>query len=271
MPPRKRARALIDPRAAPIHQGPASLRFAAVSHRREQKEALRREREEREREAREAKQRKQLVGYGAAGLLVIAVVAVVAIFALGGGDDGGGGGTANASSDVLPGGGSVPEQAVFEVRPAAEAANCQLRTVQGSGTQDHTTSLDERVDYDTNPPTSGRHYQIPAEDGAYSEAPTDEELVHGLEHGRVIIWFKPNLPEQDRANLKALFDEDSYQMFLVPRRNMPYAVAATAWNGDPAPNGRGQMLLCNEVTPEMYDALRAFRDEHRSRGPEPVP
>jgi Protein of unknown function (DUF3105) len=241
-----------------------------VSHRKEQKEALRREREERERQAREAKQRKQLVGYGAAGLLVFAVLAVVAVVALGGGDDGGGG-SASASSDVLPDGGSVAEQTVFEVRPAARAANCRLRTVQGSGTQDHTTSLEERVDYDTNPPTTGRHYQIPAEDGAYSEAPTDEELVHGLEHGRVIIWFKPSLPEQDRANLKALYDEDTYQMFLVPRRNMPYAVAATAWNGDPPPNGRGQMLLCNEVTSEMWDALRAFRDEHRSRGPEPVP
>jgi hypothetical protein len=240
-----------------------------VSHRREQKEALRREREERERQAREAKQRKQLVGYGAAGLLVLAVIAVIAVLALGGGDDGGG--SASASSDVLPDGGSVPEQAVFDVRPAAAAAGCRLRTVDGSGTQDHTTSLDERVKYDTNPPSSGRHYQIPAEDGAYSEAPTDEELVHGLEHGRVIIWFKPNLPKDQRADLKALYDEDTYQMFLVPRTNMPYAVAATAWNGDPLPNGRGQLLLCNEVTPEIYDALRAFRDEHRSRGPEPVP
>jgi hypothetical protein len=241
-----------------------------VSHRKQQKEALRREREERERQAREAKQRKQHVGYGAAGVLVLAVVTVLAIFALGGGGEDGGG-SASASSDVLPDGGSVPEQAQFEVRPAANAANCRLRTVKGSGTQDHTTSLDERVEYDTNPPTTGRHYQIPAEDGAYSEAPSDEELVHGEEHGRVIIWFKPTLPERDRANLKALYDEDSYQMFLVPRRDMPYAVAATAWNGDPPPNGRGQMLLCNQVTPEMWDALRAFRDEHRSRGPEPVP
>jgi hypothetical protein len=240
-----------------------------VSHRREQKEALRREREERERQAREAKQRKQLVGYGAAGLLVLAVIAVVAVLALGGGDDGGG--SASASSDMLPDGGSVPEQQEFEVRPAAQAAGCRTRTVPGSGTQDHTTSPDERVDYETNPPSSGRHYQIPAEDGAYSDAPTDEALVHGLEHGRVIIWFKPSLPGEDRANLKALYDEDTYQMFLVPRRDMPYAVAATAWNGDPPPNGRGQLLLCNEVTPEIFDALRAFRDEHRSRGPEPVP
>ena len=240
-----------------------------MSHRKQQKEELRRERQERERQAREAKQRKQLVGYGAAGLLVIAVIAVLAVLALGGGDDGGG--SASASSDVLPGGGNVPEQSVFEVRPAANAANCRLRTVDGSGTQDHTTSLDERVDYDTNPPSSGRHYQIPAEDGAYSEAPSDEELVHGLEHGRVVIWFKPSLTREQRADLKALYDEDTYQMFLVPRRNMPYAVAATAWNGDPPPNGRGQLLLCNEFTPEIFDALRAFRDEHRSRGPEPVP
>ena len=239
-----------------------------MSHRKQQKEALRKEREERERQARQAKQRKQLVGYGVAGSIVIVVAVVLALLMLGSGDNGGG---ASASSDVLPDGGSVPEQAEFEVRPAAAAANCRLRTVKGSGAQDHTTSLDERVNYETNPPSSGRHYQIPAEDGAYSEAPTDEELVHGLEHGRVIIWFKPGLPSEQRADLKALFDEDDYQMFLVPRKDMPYAVAASAWNGEPPPNGRGQLLLCNEFSPEIYDALRAFRDEHRSRGPEPIP
>lgn len=239
-----------------------------MSHRKQQKEALRKEREERERQARQAKQRKQLVGYGTAGVIVIAAVAVLAVLLLGGGDNGGG---ASASSDMLPDGGSVPEQTAFEVRPAAAAANCRLRTVEGSGVQDHTTSLDDRVDYETNPPTTGRHYQIPAEDGAYSEAPKDEELVHSEEHGRVIIWFKPGLPSEQRANLKALYDEDTYQMILVPRSDMPYAVAATAWNGDPPPNGRGQLLLCNEFSPEVYDALRAFRDEHRSRGPEPVP
>jgi Protein of unknown function (DUF3105) len=239
-----------------------------VSHRKQQKEALRREREERERQAKAAKQRKQLVGYGIAGIVVIAVAAVLAVVALGG-DNGGGGGT--GASELLPDGGSVPEQAEFEVRPAAAAANCEVKSVKGGGTADHTTSLDERVEYKTNPPTTGRHYQIPAEDGAYSDAPTDEELVHGLEHGRVVVWFRPGLPEDQRADLKAFYDEDSYQMFLVPRTEMPVPVAATAWNGDPAPGGRGQSLFCEEVTPEMWDALRAFRDEHRSRGPEPVP
>jgi hypothetical protein len=237
-----------------------------VSHRREQKEALRREREERERQAREAEKRKKLVGYGLGGLLALAALVVVVLLATGGE----GGGDA-AAAEVFPDGGSFPEQTEFDVRPAARAAGCELRQVKGSGTQDHTTSLDERVDYSTNPPTTGRHYQIPAEDGIYGDAPTDEALVHGLEHGRVIFWVKPSLPEEQRKNIRALVDDDEYQMFLVPRPNMPYAVAATAWNADPLPNGTGRMLLCDEVNDKTYDALAAFRDEHRSQGPEPVP
>jgi hypothetical protein len=237
-----------------------------VSHRREQKEALRREREERERQKQQAEQRKKLVGYGIGGALVLAALVVVVLLATGGDS-----GTDEAAAEVFPEGGDVPEQQVFDVRPAAEAAGCELRSAKGSGSQDHTASLDERVDYSTNPPTTGRHYQIPAEDGIYGEAPTDEALVHGLEHGRVIIWVKPGLPEDQRANIRALVEDDSYQMFLVPRRDMPYAVAASAWNAEPTPNGTGRMLLCDEVNDKTYDALAAFRDEHRSRGPEPIP
>jgi hypothetical protein len=31
------------------------------------------------------------------------------------------------------------------------------------------------------------------------------------------------------------------------------------------------MLLCDTVNDKTFDALAAFRDEHRSQGPEPVP
>lgn len=240
-----------------------------MSHRRDQKETLRRERELREQQARAAGQRKKMVGYGAAGLLAIAVAAVL-IFVLAGGDDSGGSGPGNASA-VFPDGGSFPEQKVFDVAPAAKAAGCELRNKKGSGVATHTTSLDEKVKYDTNPPTTGRHYQEPAQDGIYAKAPPDEALVHGLEHGRVIIWVKPSLPEQQRADLRALVDDDPYQMFLVPRRDMPYAVAGTAWNRDPEPGGTGRMLVCDELNDKTFDALQAFRDEHRSQGPEPVP
>jgi Protein of unknown function (DUF3105) len=239
-----------------------------VSHRREQKERLRREREERERQARAAEQRKKMVGYGIGGALAVAAVVVLVLLVAGGG---GGGGSDAQAAEVFPEGGSFPEQKVFDVAPAAEAAGCTLRSVKGRGVATHTTSLDQRVKYNTNPPTTGRHYEIPAEDGIYGKAPQDEELVHGLEHGRVIFWVKPSLPEDQRADIRALVDDDDYQMFLVPRTNMPYAVAATAWNAEPEPGGTGRMLLCNEVNDQTFDALAAFRDEHRSQGPEPIP
>jgi hypothetical protein len=238
-----------------------------MSHRREQKEALRRERELREQQARAAQQRKKMVGYGAAGLIAIVAVAVLILVATGGDDAGSGPGNAG---NVFPGGGSIPEQKVFDVAPAAKAAGCQLQEKKATS-REHTTSLSDRVKYSTNPPTTGKHFQIPAQDGIYGQAPQDEQLVHTMEHGRVIIWVKPSLPEEQRADLRALVEDDSYQMVLVPRPNMPYAVAATAWNQDPAPNGTGRMLLCNEVNSKTFDALAAFRDENRSQGPEPVP
>jgi Protein of unknown function (DUF3105) len=240
-----------------------------VSHRRDQKERLRREREEREKQARDARRRKRLVGYGGGLALALAVAIVLVFVVAGSGEESGAGGT--DASGVFPEGGSFPEQQVFDVAPAARAAGCELRDRKGSGVATHTTSLDERVKYNTNPPTAGRHYEIPAQDGIYGEAPQDETLVHTLEHGRVIIWVKPGLPEQQRADIRALVDDDDYQMALVPRSNMPYAVAATAWNGEPEPGGTGRMLLCDEVNEKTFDALAAFRDEHRSQGPEPIP
>ena len=239
-----------------------------MASRKERKEALRRDREAREQAARDALRRKRLVGYGAAGALAVAVVVVLIVVLAGGG--GGGGGGNEASADVLPDGGEVPDQKVEDLPKAAKAAVCQLKSVKGKPGQ-HTQDPTERIRYDTNPPTTGKHYIEPAADQAYSQSPPDEQLVHTEEHGRVIVWFKPTLPKSTRANLKALFEEDNYQMVLTPRRDMPYTVAATAWNGEPAPNGAGRLLVCESFSPAAFDAIRAFRDEHRGNGPEPVP
>ena len=238
-----------------------------MSHRREQKERLRREREERQRQAQAAQQRKKMVGYGAGALLVLADVIVLVVVVTGGS---GGGGTDPQAAQVFPDGGSFPQQKVFEVAPAARAAGCTLRDVKATS-REHTTSLSVKVKYSTNPPTSGKHYEVPADDGIYGDPPQDEQLVHNMEHGRVIFWVKPSLPEDVRADVRALVEDDPYQMVLVPRAGMPYAIAATAWDADPAPNGTGKLMTCDKVTDQTYDALAAFRDEHRSQGPEPIP
>jgi hypothetical protein len=244
-----------------------------VSHRRDQKEALRRERELKQQQARAAQQRKRMVGYGIASALGIAALAVAILLATGG--DGNAGSGPGSGGNVFPGGGGVPEQKVFDVKSAAASAGCELITTKSKGESDrlHTSGPNVHVKYRSNPPTLGKHWPpgYQAQDGLYSKSPADEALVHTMEHGRVIIWVKPTLPEDARKTLRALFDEDSYQLVMTPRRNMPYAVAATAWNGDPAPGGTGRTLACKDWNTKVVDALRAFRDENRSQGPEPVP
>jgi hypothetical protein len=238
-----------------------------VSSRREQKEARKRERLERERAAKEAERRKRMVGYGVAGALAAAAVVVVAVLLVaGGGDDGG-----EASANVFPDGGSVPKQKISDLGKAAAAAGCKLSSERATSRR-HITNPNQKVKYRTNPPTDGAHYFQPAQDGAYTQAPPDTTLVHSLEHGRIDIWFKPSLPSNVRADLKALFDEEQgYQMLLVPRPNMPFQIAASAWGRDPTPNGTGYLLGCSRVEDATWDALRAFIDEHRGNGPEPVP
>lgn len=240
-----------------------------MASRKEQKEALKREREEREAKARTDQRRKQMMGYGVAGAIVLVVVVVLGVVVLGGG--GSDSTSTAASEDVYPSGGSVPAQKVTDLSVAAPAAGCVLKSDPNDSSK-HTQSLSTRVKYRTNPPTSGTHYVEPPSDGAYTEPLQDEQFVHSQEHGRIVIWFKPTLPAKDRADLKALFDEDNYQMVLTPRAKMPYEVAATAWNATPGPEGTGRLLLCDKFkAPQVFDAIRSFRDKNRGNGPEPVP
>jgi hypothetical protein len=244
-----------------------------MASRKEQKEALRREREQREAQAKAAQRRRRLIGYGAGGVFVAVIVAVLVVVLVSGVATGGGdsGTQAGGSSDVLPSGGEVPERGTEDLQQAAEAAGCELSENEASS-RDHTADLAEPIEYQQKPPNSGKHFQVAAEDGAYEQAPDVKELVHSLEHGRIIIWFKQSLPEEQRANLKALYDEDTYQMLVAPSEaEMPFEVAATAWGADPMPLGTGYTLGCPKYDEGVFDAIRAFKDEHRSKGPEPVP
>ena len=78
-----------------------------------------------------------------------------------------------------------------------------------------------------------------------------ENLVHALEHGRIILQYDPTkAPQRRLGQLKGLFDEDPYHLVLTPNATkMPYAVAATAW---------GHIAGCKRVTDETFDVLRAF-------------
>jgi hypothetical protein len=234
-----------------------------VSSRKEQKEKLRRERLAKEQAAAAAEKRRRMMGFGVGGVLAVAAIAavIVAVAAGGGGDgpeqDGGNG-------PKTP----IPAQQVDNLQTATREAGCTLRSfTPGPNDRQHT---EDPVTYKQNPPVFGPHNPQWASDGNYvgQGAPGTEHVVHALEHGRVVIWYKPNLPPRRIAQLETLFAEpiegkpEGYKQLLVERPNMPFEVAATSW---------GQQLGCPRFNDKVFDALRAFRATYVDKGPESVP
>jgi hypothetical protein len=232
-----------------------------MASRKDEKRRLREEREERERAAAADAQRRRLIVYGGAGALALAALVVVVVLAVSGGGggsaSGSGGGEVKASAGDFPES-PVPPQRITDLDQAASKAGCVVRSYRSEG-RGHTP---DPVKYKSNPPHSGSHNPVPADDAAYLEGPPTEKLVHSLEHGRVIIQFRPTLAEERKGQLKSLFDEDPYHVLLVPNGEMPYEIAATAWT---------EVLGCKKAGPEVFDALRAFIRQNRDRGPEFVP
>lgn len=92
----------------------------------------------------------------------------------------------------------------------------------------------QRVTYSTNPPVGGDHWARSATWGSYpTNPPPDEQLVHNMEHGGVIIWFNPEIIKG--ADYDALFaiyqslSKINFRTLLVARTGMEKPVAVTAW------------------------------------------
>ena len=118
--------------------------------------------------------------------------------------------------------------------------------------------------YNSDPPTSGPHYDAPAETGFYEEAPADEYLVHNLEHGHVIIWYNgASLSEADCTTLKNNVRDvmsragvslvtGTSKVNAVPRPTMTNPITLTAW-------GRLQRLDAFDRD-AILRFIRTFRD-----------
>ena len=114
--------------------------------------------------------------------------------------------------------------------------------------------------YEVNPPAGGNHLITPSPAGTYTaeNTPPDGQLVHSLEHGFVVIWYRPDLPPEGQAQLRQVTDKHTKDVLLVPRPSLPTPVAASAWE---------RRLLCDSVE---VPALDRFVTSYRNKGPEKV-
>jgi hypothetical protein len=239
-----------------------------MSSRKEQKEALRQERLAREQQAAQAAARKRLIGIVVASILVLGIVgALVAVVLAGGDDDGGGEGGGGGARISYPDGGEIPDQQEANLAAAMKAAGCKDETIEESAAGEHTSDPGEQIDYASEPPSIGRHYQEWPEDDIYEEAPPLSHVVHTLEHGRILIWLRPDLADEQLAQFKALYEEDPYHVIMLPREELKEPFAVTAWVGQ----STGHTLRCQELNDQSWDAIRAFKEKYRDKAPEFVP
>jgi hypothetical protein len=234
-----------------------------MSSRQEEKAQRKAEREAIEQKAAASASRTkrlQIVGGVVVGLVVVAV-AVVLVVGSGGGSSDSGGPSTSASTSV-----ALPTRKIENLDEAVKAGGCTYKAYPIEGSTHVTT----KVKYKTNPPTSGNHNPVPAEDGIYDagNAPEKEHFVHSLEHGRIEFQYKPGASQKTIDTLNALYNEPvngtpGYHALLFENNTgMTAPVAATAW---------GRMLTCDNLSSASIDALRAFRDKYTDKGPEFIP
>ena len=139
------------------------------------------------------------------------------------------------------------------MREALEEGGCRVDTRADKG-QKHVTD----PTYTVNPPAGGDHDTVPAPAGFYdlANAPSDARLVHSLEHGFVVVWYRPD--GVSAATMDRLRDlaRSHRWVIVVPRLPLPTALAATAWH---------RRLLC----PDGADGpIGTFVTAFRNAGPE---
>ena len=129
--------------------------------------------------------------------------------------------------------------------------------------RDHIAVSETHVPYNSDPPTSGPHAQA-APAGFYELPFPDENIVHNLEHGHVVIAYDCDQLkdcEMVKAELRRLVVNkyNSQQVMAIPRKNRDAPITLTAWQ-------RIELL-------EAYDEQRltAFIEAWRGRAPENVP
>ncbi len=90
---------------------------------------------------------------------------------------------------------------------------------------------DDHPEYNSNPPTSGWHTGDLTGWGSYDYIVPDQRIIHNMEDGGVVIWYKMGTPEENKAEIIKLEEvaKGYRRVVIMPRENMPSPYAMTAW------------------------------------------
>ncbi len=120
----------------------------------------------------------------------------------------------------------------------------------------HVARGKEHPAYKTNPPTSGYHWAGVAGAGIKDKIIPDELLLHSMEHGAVVVWYKQDLDVSDIQKIKDAFISASGKKIMVPRKDLDVPVALTSW---------GYLMKLDTINGEI---IKAFIETNNDKAPE---
>ncbi|MGQ8873409.1 DUF3105 domain-containing protein [Paenibacillus sp. TSA_86.1] len=95
------------------------------------------------------------------------------------------------------------------------------------------THTEEPIQYEMNIPTSGPHNPHDIQFGFYTDFPGYPYLVHNMEHGDIIIYYRANASDELKEHLKYLtkFRQAGSGILAVTNKDIPDGseVVVTAW------------------------------------------
>ena len=163
------------------------------------------------------------------------------------------------------GGGGGRSNDVQGLRSALESAGCTLQVAKAlPGVHSITDPSDTSPKWNTDPPTSGPHYAVPAIFGRYEDELEPARVVHNLEHGGIFILYGKEVPDSTVQQLIDFYDDHKTGTIMAPLNRLGDKFALGAWvvDGD---LDNGFLAKC-----KTYDenAVSSFFDMLQFRGPE---
>jgi hypothetical protein len=150
--------------------------------------------------------------------------------------------------------------------PVKPAAACSVAVTAQPVVEGNHVPEGTALTYCTNPPSSGTHYSIWAAFKEYTSPVDMPYLVHSMEHGAVVLFYKCETacPEilAELRRLKDAMPKDplcidvNARIILAPSTTIPGRVAAAAW-------GATYVADCMDAP-----SLDAFMRDHYAKGPE---
>jgi uncharacterized protein DUF3105 len=153
---------------------------------------------------------------------------------------------------LLSGGGSANSGAVATVREAG----CSYQHPKAQS-RDHVNALPRRYKANSVPRSSGPHSAQTLIFGTYTEVVPELNAVHNLEHGGVIIWFGPKVPQTTINEINAFYIDDPNGLIVAKHPKLGDDIAFVAWT---------HVARCPRFD---EDAAEAFIDAFLGKGPEP--